>query len=351
MHIKKFMVIMPILLVFMLSFSACAAEKPIPAAEFYQGKTITNEIGFSPGGGYDRWSRMIAPYMEKYTGCTCLVANMPGGGGLLALNHTFVATPDGLTIDMANPVMAGLAELTENPGVKYKMAEFTHLGRVTQDPFFILANPNSPFKTIDDLLTKTTPDRRFKVGCEAVGDSVSASSCVVGYAFDLSVKVVAGYPGTSEAQLAAIKGEVDGVGCSTTSAVKFTSAGDLVPLVCMSYERDPALPDVPTIFEAANIPKDKEWIVDVYITVTKGGRLFVAPPGVPEDRAKFLADALYKVLHDKDFLAEVAEKKGMVVSYLSPEETKALYTERLAGLLDKEKKAIFTNVLRERFVD
>jgi tripartite-type tricarboxylate transporter receptor subunit TctC len=349
MNIKKLMAAIAVLLVFVLSFSACA-KAPETAAQFYQGKTIKLRTSGSPGGGYDRWCRMMAPYLEKYTGCTVVVENLPGAGDLLSPNTTFSGTPDGLSMDMVNGVVAGIAEVTENPGMKFKMAEFVYLGRITMDPFFILASAKSPFQSIDDVTKKATRERPFKVGTEAVGDSPSAPACVVGYALGWNLKVVAGYPGTAEVQLAAIKGEVDGMGCSTTSAVSFTAEGDMKALCVMDTKRDPMMPDTPTIYEAVTIPKDKEWIITGYMAITKGGRMVVTTPGVPKERAAFLSDALNKVLTDTAFLAELATKKGMVVNYLAPKEAAELYTKMLKEAVSGENKKIFTDVLTKQFI-
>ena len=59
-------------------------------------------VGSGTGGGYDIFSRMIAPYLAKELGTTVIVENQPGAGGLIALNRLYVAPPDGLQISLTN---------------------------------------------------------------------------------------------------------------------------------------------------------------------------------------------------------------------------------------------------------
>ena len=80
--------------------AVAAAQEP-----FYQGKTIRVVVGFTSGGFYDRWSRLLARYVPKYLpgNPEMIVQNMPGAGGLITANHVYtVAKPDGLTIGMVS---------------------------------------------------------------------------------------------------------------------------------------------------------------------------------------------------------------------------------------------------------
>src|SRR5262245_60310353 len=69
---------------------------------FYAGKTVRMIVGSGVGGGYDVFSRLIAPYLAKTLGTTVIVENQPGAGGLVALNRLAVAPPDGLQISLTN---------------------------------------------------------------------------------------------------------------------------------------------------------------------------------------------------------------------------------------------------------
>src|SRR5262245_17970812 len=87
--------------VVLLSLALCGTVSVSPGqaqdAEkaFYAGKTVRMIVGSGTGGGYDIFSRLIAPYLAKTLGTTVIVENQPGAGGLIALNRLYTAPPDG----------------------------------------------------------------------------------------------------------------------------------------------------------------------------------------------------------------------------------------------------------------
>src|ERR1700754_3348201 len=88
---------------------------------FFTGKTVRFVVGFGPGGGYDAYARMLAPYLSKTLGTTVIVENRPGAGGLLALNGVYIAPPDGLTMMIVNGTAAVYSQLTDLQGARYDL--------------------------------------------------------------------------------------------------------------------------------------------------------------------------------------------------------------------------------------
>ena len=119
---------------------------------FFKGKTVKIVVGYGPGGGYDVYARMIAPYIAKTLGGTVIVENQPGAGGLTALNRVYAAPPDGLTMMIVNGAGATLAQLVEQPSVRYDLGKLGHLGTVSASPWVWLVGPNSPISTPQDAL-------------------------------------------------------------------------------------------------------------------------------------------------------------------------------------------------------
>src|SRR5581483_6386295 len=111
------------------------------ADDFLKGQTVRIYVGYSPGGGYDAYARMLAPLLEKKTGATVVIENRPGGGGLTALNQLVREKPDGTTMMMLNGEAAIMAQLTKQPGVAFDMTKVSNLGRVAQEQHFMLVNP------------------------------------------------------------------------------------------------------------------------------------------------------------------------------------------------------------------
>ncbi len=93
-----YLILTVLLALLLLGSCAKPASAPVSAEEFYKGKTIEFVVGFNPGGGFDMLARVIAPFLERHTGATVTVKNIPGGGGTSANNSVFAAKPDGLTI-------------------------------------------------------------------------------------------------------------------------------------------------------------------------------------------------------------------------------------------------------------
>ena len=98
-----------------------AAQTP---AEFFKGKTVRLVNGGAPGSGFDLYSRMLAPWLEKRLGANVIVESRPGAGMMIAMNHTWMAAPDGLTMMLAPGEGAILAKLVDEPGVRFDLAKF-----------------------------------------------------------------------------------------------------------------------------------------------------------------------------------------------------------------------------------
>src|SRR5262249_53401973 len=91
---------------------------------FFTGKTLRLIVGFAPGGGYDLYARMLAPYLSKNLSATVIVENRPGAGGLVALNGIYVSPPDGLTLMIVNGTGAAFSQLTDQHGARYDLSKF-----------------------------------------------------------------------------------------------------------------------------------------------------------------------------------------------------------------------------------
>src|SRR3954471_10255047 len=117
---------------------------------FFAGKTVRIVVGSATGGGYDIYSRLIAPYLAKVLNATIIVENQPGAGGLISLNRLYVTDPDGLTLTLANGTSAAFAQLTDQQGARFDLAKFGYLATVGAPPGLWLIGPDSPIKTVKE---------------------------------------------------------------------------------------------------------------------------------------------------------------------------------------------------------
>ncbi|MBT8100263.1 MAG: hypothetical protein KJO82_10955, partial [Gammaproteobacteria bacterium] len=137
-------------------------------AAFYDGRVIKWIIPYSPGGGYDEYGRMIAPYLEKYTGARVDIINLPGAGGMRGVNELFNSTPDGLTIGTMNGSALVMNELAGMRGADYKIAEFAYLGRLVADRRVLVIALDSGYTSFEDLWKL---GKQVKIGATGLGGS------------------------------------------------------------------------------------------------------------------------------------------------------------------------------------
>jgi tripartite-type tricarboxylate transporter receptor subunit TctC len=319
---------------------------------FYQGKTINIRVGFTAGGAFDVWGRLIAQYMGKYIpgNPNLVVQNMTGGGSMIAANYVYnVAKPDGLTLGIVSPGIY-ILQLSGQKEVQYEWFKYSWVGspEKTDRVFYIRAD--TPYKTLEDLRNAVEPP---KCGATGLGTAAYYFPRFLQDVFGLKLVVVPGYQGAADANLAIEKGEMQ-CWCGSVQAYfgsepgrTWAKTGFVRVLTQGGQKRHSNLTDVPTIWELF----DKHKVGDLHRKLAKilvlpdeMGRPFFGPPGIPADRLKTLREAFVKIMNDRDFIAD-AKKKGLEPSIMTGEEIEALGRElgtvppevmqRLRPLLEK----------------
>src|SRR4051794_15904229 len=141
-----------------LGVALALATSSLPAAAedseqaYFAGKTVRLVVGFGPGGGYDLYARMLAPYLSKTLNATVIVENRPGAGGLLALNGVSISPPDGLTMMIVNGTGAAFSQLTDQQGARYDLAKLGYVATLSAPPSLWTAGPHFQVKTIAEAL-------------------------------------------------------------------------------------------------------------------------------------------------------------------------------------------------------
>jgi tripartite-type tricarboxylate transporter receptor subunit TctC len=297
-------------------------------------------VGSGTGGGYDIFSRMIAPYLSKVLGTTVIVENQPGAGGLIALNRLYVAPPDGLQISLSNGTSAAFAQITDQQGVRYELAKFSYLATVGAPPGLWLVGPDSPVREVQQAIDAKMKWRWASSGGMSGLGIGAAFTCE---ALKLDCHVVQGYKGSADAGLAVTRGEMDALYVPESSANNFVKAKQNWALATISRTKSRFFPDRPTIFEAARMDADQTWVMDYLANVEKLGRILIAPPGIPPARLAFLQDAVKETLHNPQLIAD-GEKAERIIEYLDPASThrNAL---AVAGGITPEQKARVLGIL------
>jgi tripartite-type tricarboxylate transporter receptor subunit TctC len=315
-----------------------AARAQDPAA-FYAGKNIDLQIGYSVGGGYDLYGRLLARHIGKHIpgNPTIVPKNMEGAGSLRLANFLYSAAPrDGTVIGTAARGIAFDPLLNEG-GAQYDASKFSWIGSANNEVAVCVALRTAGIEKFDDLYTKP-----LTIGSTGVSDDTYQFPAVVNAVLGTKFKIVTGYPGGNDVSLAIERGEVDGrCGWSWSSVMTtrptWVETKKIVVLVQMSLAKHPDLSDVPLIMDFARTDEERQ-IFTLIFSRQVMGRPFFAPPGIPADRLAALRKAFNDTMADKDFLADAAQNK-IEINPVPGEQIEALVEAGYATPPDIVKKA------------
>lgn len=278
-----------------------------PVADFYQGRTIDMVVGTTPGNDFDYRGRLLARHMGRHIpGNPNIVArNMPGGGGVVAMNYLAnVAPKDGSVLHMVFPAM-GTQQAVGTVGINFDMRKFFLVGNTTDSPNVLVVWHTTGVRTIKDAR------KRSVVLGSAPGNTgtyyANALNAMIGTKF----RLVSGYPGGNEINLALERGEVDGRASNTWASWNETKPEwirekKLNVLFQVGFKRHPDLADVPMMDELATNDQDRRTL-EFFSASVAIARAVVTTPGVPPERVAALRRAFDATIRDPEFLAEAAK--------------------------------------------
>ncbi|MFC4166104.1 Bug family tripartite tricarboxylate transporter substrate binding protein [Teichococcus aestuarii] len=283
---------------------AALAVRPASAAAWPTERPIVVYVPFPPGGGVDQMARVILPHVQRHLpGSTFVVENRPGAGSQIGMEATFNTKPDGYVLGaVTSPAMMTIP--FERP-VRYKVDEFTYIANVVDDPGGLWVKADSPIKSLADLLERAKKDPGgLSFGTTGIGSDdhlvmLEVEQAVPGVSFSHVP-----FNGAAPLQTAVLGGHLD-LGCFNVSeGGPGYRDGRFRCLAQAGAQRDPSMPDVPTLTEQG---------VKVVAGAQRG---VVAPPGLPPEIRDKLVTAFRAALSDPQFLADaervVLPVKGMV---------------------------------------
>jgi tripartite-type tricarboxylate transporter receptor subunit TctC len=307
-------------------------------ADFYRGKTVNIIVGFGPGGGYDLYARMLARHLGKHIpgNPSVVVQNMDGAGGVRAANHVYnVAPKDGTVIAGVNQG-AAMYKLLSGKGAQYEPARFQWIGSMASSNNTIYVWHSSGIKSLDDAKA-----REVSMAGSGVISDANIYPAVVNALAGTRFKVISGYPGTNESNLAIERGEVEGRGGGAYSSLVSTRPDWLrerkVNVIAqIGFEKEPDLADVPLLLDLMKTDEQRQIATLVTLPTAIGYNHWVAPE-VPADRVEALRAAYAAAVKDPDLLAE-AKKQSLEIRYKSGHDLEAMVkkaAETPKPILDK----------------
>jgi tripartite-type tricarboxylate transporter receptor subunit TctC len=315
---------MPLLASSILVAPALAQEDP---AGFYKGKQVRLQVGSAAGTGYDIIARSMARYMDRHMPGqpTIIVQNVPGAGSLKLANSLYNVGPkDGTTFGLA---INGLptAPLLSPDAAKFDPAKFNWIGSTNREIQVTTVWHTAPVQTLEDLKTK-----ELIVGATTPGTATMDFPAIANSVLGLKFRIVSGYEGTAQINIAMERGEVHGnagIGWVSvkTQSLAWMNEGKIKIPVQFGFEPHPDLPNVPTAYSLATTEAQRQALRLVFAR-QEYGRPFFAPPDVPAPRVTALRRAFDATLKDKDFLVE-ADKLKLEIEPMTGEALQEIVTK------------------------
>lgn len=291
------------------------AQSPV-VETFYRGKTVTVTIGYGVGGSDDLWARLIARYLGRHIPGQPLVVpqNLPGAGSLVAANQVYnVAPKDGTIIGVINRGVPFEAVLGGG-GVQFDPRKFNWLGSPDSDVIVAYVRTDAPIRHVGELREK-----ELIVAATGSGADSQTYPQVLARLFGWKLRIVQGYPGSREMNLAVERNEAHGTFISYDTAAReptFTD-GTRRLLLQGAMTPDERMKDVPTLAGLAQSEAEQR-AVDFFLLRAGMGRPFVVAPGVPAERLAALREGFAAALRDPELIDE-SKKLRLNISYVPPD--------------------------------
>jgi tripartite-type tricarboxylate transporter receptor subunit TctC len=288
------------------------ATAPVAAdavADFYKGRTITIQVGFGAGGGYDTTTRLFARHFSKHVpgNPSVVVQNVPGAGSMNVANSIFTTAPkDGTVLGMFASSTA-LEPLFGNDKAVYDPRRYEWVGSLHRDiaSCGVWKGAGQGVESLSDLLKAK---KTVVFGSTSPTAITSQHPLFLKNVLGANLKVVYGYKGTKDVSLAMMRGEVDGSCGMFESSVRsaydaHVKAGEFKVITQFGHKKIAYFGDATRVYDVLKNDDDKK-IADVIFRQTELARPLAAPPGTPKDRIAALRKAMLATFKDAEMIAE-----------------------------------------------
>ena len=295
------------------------------AASFYRGKTVRIIVGFSSGGGYDVYARVLARHLARHIpgNPSVIVQNMPGAASLKSVQFLTAGAPaDGTLLTTFNPGLI-TQSLTVPEKIGLSFLNYAWIGNVSEDFRVCYTWNGTGIRTWQDLLARP----KVNFGNTGAGTSAYIDNRILSELFGVRMNMVMGYPGSADKRIAIERGELDG-DCGSWTSMPEEWLRDSKITVHIRFSRT-LVPGMPASAAAArdllSDPK-KQQIFALLTAAAVIGRPYIAPKAVPPDRVAALRTAFDATVKDPEFLAD-SERQRLLVTPMTGGEVESLIAE------------------------
>jgi tripartite-type tricarboxylate transporter receptor subunit TctC len=313
-----------------------------PVADFYRGKTISLYVGFPPGGGYDLYSRVFAPYFSRHIpgNPAIVLKTMLGGSGIKAAGYMTTVTPqDGTSLGAFLDAQT-LGKVLGGPG-DFDPVKMVWIGRIVSTATVSVVWHTSPVQTIEQakrqelLMAGTVPSNTSNFIPVALNDLIGTK-----------IKVIMGFRGSPDQALAMMRGEVSSIGGMSWEAIQanhkeWITENKIRILYAQGAQRIKELPDAPGLLDFATDERSRN-LLALLGSGPDIGRSLVAEPSIPPERAAALRKAFMAAIEDPEFVTEM-KKRNLNIEPLSGEEVQRIVAASVATpkeLVDQARRYI-----------
>ena len=302
------------------SLTLASAVRAQEAAEFYRGKTIEIYIGYSAGGGYDVYARLLARHFGKHVpgNPSVVTKNMEGAGSVRLANWLATLAPRDGTVFGTIGRGAPFDKLLGRQGIQFDATRYGWIGSANNEVSACVTWHTSGITTFADLQQKPVI-----VGAAGAGSDDDQFPRVINGIFGTRMQVINGYPGGNDVTLALERGEVAGRCGWSWSSIKssrpnWIAEKKLNVVLQLGLSKHDDLKGVPLVTDLAKTDQDKA-VLQLIFARQVLGRPFMAPLEVPADRMALLRKAFSDTMADPEFLNE-AEKAQLEVTPMGGQE-------------------------------
>lgn len=308
------------------SLTAVVSSYAVQASD-YPSRPITIVVPYGPGGASDLSARLVAGSAPAYLNQPVLAVNKTGAAGVVGSNFVKNAKADGYTLLSAR-VGSQMGVPAMNKTIPYKWDDFTILGLIEVNPFVLVVSPQSGLKSFADFERKIKNGEEMSYSSAGVGTLLHTGVAVMADAMkaDFEKLIHVPFKGGGKAAAAVVSGQVDFSFQNLSAVSGKIEAGQLIPLVVTTPERQKIIANVPTAREAGY--QNIEMVI--------GWSAIYGPPGLPDAVVTKWTDTLQKLKGDRGW-NKMTKSLGNIVDIRSPADTKA-YVEAQYKAYDKALK-------------